>query len=229
VTVIAISASYGAAGGLIAPALAERLDVPFVDRAVPIGAPNQAATAGPELGATSGESGATSGESGATSGEPGVTFDEQTNLSRLERVLASFLGSDVGAGAPLPPEVLSAEGFRRGTEEVLLRQAATGLGVILGRAAVVVLRDDPNTLRVRLDGPPERRVRNAARLSGLDEAAAKRNMRRVDNAHRAYFKQFYGADLHDPTLYHMVLDSTSFSVQACVDLIARAVAEFDGL
>ena len=33
-TVVAISAAYGARGGLIGPALAERLGVPFVDRVI---------------------------------------------------------------------------------------------------------------------------------------------------------------------------------------------------
>jgi len=33
---IALSASYGAGGNAIGPALAERLGVPFLDRAIPI-------------------------------------------------------------------------------------------------------------------------------------------------------------------------------------------------
>jgi hypothetical protein len=35
-TVVAISASYGAAGSVIGPELARRLEVPFLDRAIPI-------------------------------------------------------------------------------------------------------------------------------------------------------------------------------------------------
>ena len=35
ITLVTISAAYGAGGSLVGPALAERLGVPFVDRAVP--------------------------------------------------------------------------------------------------------------------------------------------------------------------------------------------------
>jgi shikimate kinase len=35
VTLVALSASYGAGGSRVGPELAQRLDVPFVDRAIP--------------------------------------------------------------------------------------------------------------------------------------------------------------------------------------------------
>jgi cytidylate kinase len=33
-------------------------------------------------------------------------------------------------------------------------------------------------------------------------------------------QQFYGVDIHDCGLYHVVLDSTAIELQACVALIA---------
>lgn len=36
-TVVALSAAYGAGGSQVGPALAKRLGVPFVDRAIPLG------------------------------------------------------------------------------------------------------------------------------------------------------------------------------------------------
>jgi hypothetical protein len=84
--------------------------------------------------------------------------------SRLERMLRGFIGGDTGAPTPLPADdVLCSDDFRRATEEVLLQQAATGAGVILGRAAAIVLREDPRVLRVRLDGPAKARVEQAMR------------------------------------------------------------------
>jgi cytidylate kinase len=77
-------------------------------------------------------------------------------------------------------------------------------------------------LRVRLDGPLERRVRQGAQRQGVDEATAKRTLRRLDSAHRAYVKHFYGVDLNDPGLYHLALDSTALSIDVCVNLIVLA-------
>lgn len=197
---VALSASYGAGGSRIGPALAERLGVPFVDRAIPVAVADRLEVPLHDAAA----------------------HDYQTSDSWLERILGSFIGPDPGVPAPLQPETFYPDDFRRATEEVLLRQAGTGEGVILGRGGVVVLRDDPRVLRVRLHGPAEGRIRQAMELGGLDEATAERAMRRLDRTHAAYMKRFYGVELHDASLYHLVIDSTAISTDAAVELIAAA-------
>lgn len=201
-TLVAISAAYGAGGSRIAPALADRLGVPFVDRAIPM----------------------------RVAQELDIPYDDAAHLdhglgrSWLERVLSGFLGSDTGAPTAVPAGNLSSADFKRATEAVLLEQAASGRGVILGRAAVIVLRDDPRALRVRLDGPSESRLRYAMALGGLDRAAAERAMRRVDRIHGDYARHFYGVEIRDLSLYHVALDSTAFSVEQCVEVLAHAAA-----
>ena len=199
-TLVALSASYGAGGSRIGPALAERLGVPFVDRAIPTAVAEQLSVPLDEA----------------------VAHDEQTAPSFIERMLGGFLGSDTGAPTPLPAQPMSGEDFRRATEEVLCRQAETGEGVILGCGGAVVLRDHPRTLRVRLDGPVERRVRQAVRLQDVDEETARQTVRRLDRAHAAYLRQFYGVDVDDPALYHLRIDSTAMSLEVCVELIEVA-------
>jgi cytidylate kinase len=200
-TLIALSASYGAGGSVVGPALAERLDVPFIDRAIPLAVADRL----------------------AVPYDDAAAHDEQVATGWLERVLSGFVGADSGAPAPLPAELFSSEDFRRATEEVLLQQAATGEGVILGRGSVVVLRDDPRALRVRLDGPPERRCEQAMRLDPrLDRAEAERALRQFDRTHAAYLQQCYGVDIRDSGLYQLVLDSTCVELDACVEIIAQA-------
>ncbi len=199
-TLVAISAAYGAGGSSIGPAVAQRLGVPFVDRAIPRGVAARL----------------------NVSFDEAAAYDEPTGRRWLDRMLSGFLGADTGAPAPLPAETVTSEDFRRATEEVLVRQAATGQGVILGRGAVVVLRDDPRALRVRLYGPPERRVEQAMRIQGVDRETAERARRRLDQTHSTYLREFYGADIDDPSLYHLTLDSTAIDSEACVELIARA-------
>ena len=50
---------------------------------------------------------------------------------------------------------------RRREIEAELRALQASDGVVLGRAAAVLLRDDPRVLRVLLTGPPERRIEQA--------------------------------------------------------------------
>jgi cytidylate kinase len=201
VTLIALSAAYGAGGSVIGPALAQRFGVPFVDRAIPMAVAERL----------------------DVSIDDAAAHDEQASASWLERVLRGFAGGDPGAPTPLPAETFFAEDFRRATEEVLLQQAATGEGVILGRGAVMLLRDDPRVVRVRLDGPPERRVRQARQINrGLDLRTAERTVRQLDRTHEAYAQQFYGVSVRDPSLYHLMLDSTAIGLDACVEVIALA-------
>jgi len=207
-TLVAISAAYGAAGSQIGPALAERLGVPFVDRAI--------ALAVAEL--------------------LDVTLDEalaheepDQSPSLLQRLLTSFVGADAyGATVPMPADRLNAQDFHRASREALLTQAATGAGVILGRGAVAALRDDPRVLRVRLTGPVRRRVEAAMRLGDVDREMSERSLRRFDRAHAEYLRQFYDVDINDPGLYHLTVDATAFSTEFCVDLIAHAAAELAG-
>jgi len=200
-TLVALSASYGAGGSIVGPALARRLDVPFVDRAIPLAVADRL----------------------QVPYDDAAAHDEQVSTGWLQRVLSGFMGGDTGAPAPLPAEMFSSEDFRRATEEVLLQQAATGEGVILGRGSVVLLREYPRALRVRLDGPPERRIEQAMRLDReLDREAAERGLRRFDRTHAGYLQQLYGVDIRDSTLYHLALDSTCIELEACVEIIARA-------
>lgn len=200
-SLVALSAAYGAAGSRIGPALAEHLRVPFVDRAVPLAVAERLDVSVDEA-------------------DPS---EEGRAGSLLQRMLAGFIGADTGVPVAPAPELLSEDDFRVATERVLRAQASTGEGVILGRGGVFVLRDDPAALRVRLTGPRERRIAQAMRLQNLSREAAEAGAKRLDAAHADYVRQAYGARIDDPWHYDLVLDATRFSVDACVELIAAAV------
>jgi cytidylate kinase len=199
-TLVALSASYGAGGSQVGPALAERLGVPFLDRAIPLAVAERL----------------------HVPYDDAAAHDEQSGGGRLERLLRGFVGGDTLAPAPVLPDALQAGDFREATEEELRRQAATGEGVVLGRGAALVLRDAPGVLRARLDGPPEARVRRAMDFRDLDEDTARHALRATDHAHAEYARRFYGADLADVSLYHVVLDTTAIDLDDAVDILAAA-------
>jgi cytidylate kinase len=49
-------------------------------------------------------------------------------------------------------------------------------------------------------------------------------MKRFDRVHLDYAKHFYGIELRDPSLYHLVLDSTAIPFETCVEFIASAAS-----
>jgi cytidylate kinase len=197
---VALSASYGAGGSRVGPALAERLGVPFLDRAIPFAVSERL----------------------DVNVETAREHDERLGGGRLERILRGFIGQNVGAPVPIASEMTIDEDFRRATEEVLLAQAATDEGVILGRGAAIVLADRRGVLRARLDGPADRRAAQAARLAGIDLAEAEQTLKRLDRAHAEYTRRFYAADICDPGLYDIVLDSTRIDLDMCAQLLEVA-------
>jgi cytidylate kinase len=202
-TLITLSAPYGAGGSQVGPAVAERLELPFVDRVIPTRVAER-------LAVPLGEA---------------VDRDEAIG-GWLTRALLSFgqVGPALGGATPPPGGVLTDDAFREATEQVL-REHAEGEGaVILGRAAAVVLRDHPSALHVRLTGPRDARVAQGMRLEGVDRATAERHLEATDRARETYVRHFYRVDARDASLYHLVIDSTAIGLDACTDLIVAAAA-----
>jgi cytidylate kinase len=200
-TLITLSAPYGAGGSHVGPAVAERLGVPFVDRAIPTAVAERLAV-------------------------PLADAHERDEAvgSWFSRALLSFgqVGPVLGGATPVPEEVLGEEAFRRATEQVLREHAAGAGAVILGRAGAVVLGTAPGALHVRLTGPADARVEQGMRLGGVDRETAQRQAEETDRAREAYVHHFYRTDPRDAALYHLVIDSTAIPLDACVDLVVTA-------
>ena len=206
--VVTISASFGAGGNQIGPAVAQQLGIPFFDRAVP-------ATVAKRL---------------AVPIDNALVHDEKapSALHRLARAFAY-------AATPLGPEPLNKgiddpDRFRQETERILHTIAETTGGVVLGRAGMVVLRDRPNVLRVRLDGPVEERIAHVMKTENMTEAAARALQKDIDGAREAYIRVFYKARQSDPELYQVILQSTSLGIETCTEaIVAIARRRFSDL
>jgi cytidylate kinase len=206
-TLITLSAPYGAGGSHVGPEVARRLGVPFVDRAIPTAVAERLAVPLQEA----------------------MDRDESVGgaLTRMT-VWLGQVGQAFGAPGALPVDAIEEDDYRRATEHVL-RDHARGEGaVILGRGGVVVLRQEPRALHVRLDGPEDARIRQGMAVEGVDRDTAERHLAETDKARAAYMQHFYRCDVHDPALYHLVIDSTAIPLEACVELIVTAARAREG-
>ena len=200
--VVTISASYGAGGAFIGPAVAEKLGVPFLDRAIPVAVANDL----------------------RIPLEDALSREEQVQswLTRMLTAAAPFSAQWTIGTEPPPGAVLPDEHIHACTERAIRAGIRERGAVILGRAAAIVLHDHPTALHVRLDGDPERRVRHAMTLLGVSEREARVAMARNDNARTAYVRHFYRTDPASPEHYHLVLDSTRIPLDTCTELIVSA-------
>jgi cytidylate kinase len=200
VGVVTVSASYGAGGSEIGPAVAEALGLPFVDRAVPVEVARKL----------------------DVSPDEAERQDESVDTG-LWRVASSMaLVPELAGAGPLAYRTFADEhAFREKTEEVL-REIAAGGGVVLGRAAAFVLADHPRALHVRLDGPVDARVAQVVRRSGRPEPEVRRELRSNDATRTAYVRHFYRCDPTQARHYHLVLDTTAIPWETAADLVVTA-------
>jgi Cytidylate kinase-like family len=197
---VTISASYGAGGSQVGPLLAARLGVDFLDRAIPTRVAQRL----------------------AVPLDDALAHDESLG-DAIGRLASTFALLPELAGAMAQAGLPAGEDYRIETERVIREHADHG-AIVLGRAGALVLRDRPEALHVRLDGPAARRVTRAVEIGGLTRADAERARRESDRAREAYVRHFYRADARDPGLYHLVIDSTVLELDTVVDLLVVAAA-----
>jgi cytidylate kinase len=203
VRLITVSASYGAGGSVVGPALAARLGVPFLHRAT--------TTAG-----------------GLADDEPLTErlAQEEADATPVHRLVASLtLSMPVGPTQSPPPASVQDTHLRRQAEDGVHRLAAGQAGVILGRGAAVVLGLDRG-FHVRLDGPSRLRAVQGAAIESISEDQARRHLDTADRARAAYVRRLYRADAADPRHYHLIIDSTAFPLHAVTEMILRALSSF---
>jgi cytidylate kinase len=202
---VTISAGYGAGGSVVAARVAQLLDVPLLDRAI----------------------------SSAVAAQLRVSVaearDGAVHRSLPDRFLGVLAPLAVGVLAPsssAAPRDLMASGddaaWFREQAEAVMRAALSSGAVILGRAGAAAFRGEPGVLRVRLFGPAEARAAQAARIENVDEPTARRRLPEVDRARAQYVRRLYRADIDDPELFHLQIDSTVVPLEACAEVIVTA-------
>ena len=202
---VTISAGYGAGGSVIAPEVARRLGIPLLDRAISSHIAEKLHVS------------VTEAESGTV---------RRSLADRFLAILAPLAegvrtaGSDAHSSwTAAPPD--EAPLFREQAEAVM-RDALVSGAVILGRAGGAAFRREADVLRVRLFGRAGARIAQAARIEGIDEDVARQRLPEVDGARAQYVRRLYGADIDDPALYHLQIDTTVLPLEASAALIVAA-------
>jgi hypothetical protein len=133
-----------------------------------------------------------------------------------------------GLGLPMlaPDDMDPSRILRQQVVDSVWRIATGDGGVILGRAAAVITADDPLAFHVRLTGPPERCLLQGMALMGDMIENAREQQATTDRTWSRFVTRLFDRDPADPTLYHLVLDSTAIPLDRCVDLLAEAAQAF---
>lgn len=109
------------------------------------------------------------------------------------------------------------------TNATILRLATVGNVIIVGRGGVVITSKLPNVFHVRLVGSLEKRIEYGTRVYGLDRNAAAEFIRKRDEGRKRYLKDYFDADVNNPLLYHLVINTDLVPYDEAVHLIGDQV------
>ena len=139
----------------------------------------------------------------------------EDRVSQLEDLMADVFGMH-------PPSAT----VLQQTAETVRKLAGAGNVILIGRGANLVTARLPHVLHVRLVAPLAKRIEHACefyREFNKTDAQARKFCQREDGARRRYLKRYFGADIENPLLYHMIINTGFVSYDEAARIIGDAV------
>ena len=146
--------------------------------------------------------------------DPAQLEAEEEEISRSEAFLRTIT----------PMSYERKDAFYDAESDAILKLAAQGPCLILGRCADAVLRAaGVPSLNVFLFADEEHRAKRVGELVHSDSAAEiQRVMKKTDQARRSYYTHYTGKTWGDHRNFHLSLDSGILGYDACVRIICEA-------
>jgi len=105
------------------------------------------------------------------------------------------------------------------------REETAGGGVVLDATLSGWVADDPD-LRIYLTAPFEERIRRIAQREGFTPERAAEETRIREAAELERFREFYGYDLEDLSIYDVVLNTGLFEIEAVASILRDIVDKY---
>ena len=115
------------------------------------------------------------------------------------------------------------------TTQTILRLAGLGRSIVVGRGGNIITARLPNVFHVRLVAPIVTRIRHAAEYYHLSEAEAAKLVRERDQARRRYLRRHFNAEIDEPTLYDVTLNTGRMGFVQAAEVIASGFAAPPGV
>jgi cytidylate kinase len=111
----------------------------------------------------------------------------------------------------------------RKVTETILHLAELGNVILIGRGAAVVTANLSHVFHVRLVSAMEKRVQRIQELNQLSKEAALEFIQQEDRGRERYLKKYFKADVDDPLLYDLTINTDRIAHDQAARLIAEAV------
>lgn len=109
------------------------------------------------------------------------------------------------------------------TAQTILRLAELGNVIIIGRGANVITSSFKYAVHVRLVGSIEKRAERVCKLTGMERSQAIDFIQKEDLGRKRYLKAYFNADIDDPLLYHMTINTDLVPFDLAVRMIGDTI------
>ena len=200
--VIAINRELGSGGRTIGEKLAQRLNVPFYDKALIQGLKEKYSLSIEEIERLKGQK-----------------HNWWADLKRSFGIMPNYVAPQVFNGKTPIPDFLITDDIFKSETEILKAIAEDGSCVIAGRSAFYIFRNHPNHLNILIQAPMEQRVERVAAKRSISREEARLIIDEVDNGRESYINKYTGTSRYDTRNYDLVINMNGQHEDQAVDII----------
>ena len=202
--VITINRELGSGGRTIGKKLAEKLGVPFYDKALIQGLQEKYELTTEEIERLKGQQ-----------------HNWWADFKRSLKMMPSYAAPQLISGKTAIPDFLITDDIFQSETEILKGIAADESCVIAGRSGFYILRDHPNHLSILIHACIEHRIRRLVEKRGITEKEAKKIIDEVDTGRENYVKKYTGTSRYDTRNYDLVFNVDNHNEDEIVELILQ--------
>ncbi|MBQ9655525.1 MAG: cytidylate kinase-like family protein [Prevotella sp.] len=200
--VILINRELGSGGRTIGEKLAEKLHVPFYDKALIQSLEKKYSLTTEEIERLKGQE-----------------HNWWADLKRSMKLMPGYITPQYVPSISTLPDFLITDDIFLAETEILKGIAEDGSCVIAGRSGFFVFRDHPNHLSILIQAKKESRIARLVRKRGITSDEAQKIIDEVDLGRENYVKKYTGTSRYDTRNYDLVINMSDITEDDAVDLI----------
>ena len=205
--VITINRELGSGGRTIGRKLAERLEVPFFDKALIQSLEQKYHLSREEIERLKGQK-----------------HNWWADFKRSLKMMPSYVAPQYVSGNSAMPDFLITDDIFLADTEILKGIAADGSCVIAGRSGFYIFRDHPNHLSILIQASMEHRIDRLVNKRDISREEAIKIIDEVDKGRENYVKKYTGSSRYDTRNYDLVINADNHSEDEIVNIILQYVS-----
>ena len=204
--VITINRELGSGGRTIGAKLAERLGVPFYDKALIQGLEEKYSLTREQIERLKGQK-----------------HNWWADFKRSLKMMPSYAAPTLIPGDTAIPDFLITDDIFQSETEILRGIADDDSCVIAGRSGFYVFRDHPNHLSILIQARMEQRINRLAEKRGISSKEAEKIIKEVDKGRESYVNKYTGTSRYDTRNYDIVFNVGDHTEDEIVDMIMQYI------